>query len=273
MEGELMKKILHSFKEKLLKRCSRAAAGLLCLVLVLAIAPPGAGAGIGDIVSILTSIYGTLRGDIGGVLNNIQGVNTNVRDLHQGMVWPVASLNQARGFVGQVTAQYRDPMWQIHSLATSSASLSNPSQLESLLRSRQTGNLGGLQPAFLRLYQPVPVTSDAPAMERNMIDIDDALALGALKTTVVSDQSGNQMLSLADALEQQASKAAPGSTPLLTAQAQIASLETQAFLQRMLAAELRQEAAKLAHDNALRKRSAETARNLRNQVHDVLSRP
>jgi hypothetical protein len=106
-----------------------------------------------------------------------------------------------------------------------------------------------------------------------MMDMDDASALSALKTTVVSDQSGNQMLVLADQMEQQAAQAAPGSTPLLAAQAQIANLESQAFLQRMLASELRQEATKLAHDNALRKRSAEATRNLRNQVHEILSRP
>ena len=65
------------------------------------------------------------------------------------------------------------------------------------------------------------------------------------------------MLSVADGLEQQAAAAAPGSAPMLTAQAQVANLQNQAMLQRMLAAELRQEATRLAHSNALRKRSAE----------------
>jgi len=273
MEGKTVKKILSTLKAVLSsKRCVRAAA-VLPLVMVLALVPQQANAGIGDIVSILTGIYSTLRGGIGGPLNAIQSVNTNVRDLHQQVVWPVATLNQARGFVGQVTAQYRDPMWQIHTLSTNSATLSSPLQLESVVRSGQVGSVTQMQPLFRRLYQPVPDVSAAPAAERNMMDMDDAASLTALKTTVVSDQDGNQMLSLADQMEEQAAQAAPGSTPLLTAQAQIASLESQAFLQRMLAAELRQEATRLAHDNAARKRSAEAARNLRNQVHQVLSRP
>lgn len=269
-----MKKILSMLSNALRwQRCSRAAAAGLCLILLLALVPQRANAGIGDIITILTSIYSTLRGSIGGTLTSIQGVNANVRDLHQQVVWPVSLINQARGFVGQVTTQYRDPMRQIHTLSNNSATLANASQLESVFRGRQVGGLTQLGPAFQRLYQSVPTANDAPAAERNMMDMDDASALSALKTSVVSDQSGNQMLTLADQMEQQASQAAPGSTPLLTAQAQIANLESQAFLQRMLASELRQEATKLAHENAARKRSAAATRNLRDQVHEMLSRP
>jgi len=274
MGAKEMKKILSMLRKTLRwQRCSRAAAAGLCLILLLALVPQRANAGMGDIISILTSIYSTLRGSIGGTLTSIQGVNANIRDLHQQVVWPVSLVNQAKGFVGQVTAQYRDPMWQIHTLSNNSATLANASQLESVFRSRQVGSLTQLGPVFQRLYQSVPAANDAPTAERNMMDMDDASALSALKTSVVSDQSGNQMLTLADQMERQAAQAAPGSTPLLTAQAQIASLESQAFLQRMLASELRQEATKLAHDNALRKRSAQATRNLRDQLHEILSRP
>jgi len=273
MERQVMKKTLLAFREMLSKRCSRVTAAVLVLLLVFALIPPGANAGIGDIVSILISIYGTLRGGIGGPLNTILSVNTSIRDLHQQVVWPVASLNQARGFVSQVTGQYRNAMWQIHTLPTDSATLINPSQLEAVLRSGQTSGIAQIQAAYQRLYQRLPGANDAPAADRNMLDMDDAFAQEAIKTSVVSDQSGNQMLSFADTLEQQAGQAAPGSTPLLTAQAQIANLESQAFLQKMLATELREEAARLAHDNAVRKRNAGATRNLRDQVHQVLSRP
>ncbi len=254
------------------KREWRAAA-TLCLVIALVFAPVSAHAGVSDLISILTNIYGTLRNGIGTVLNSMQTVNATMRDLQQQSVWPVALVNQARGFVGQMTGQYRNVMWQIHSLPANSATLANPIQLESILRSQRALNVTQLQPVFQRVYQPVPAANDAPSMERNMVDMDDALSQGAMKTAMVSDQSGNQMLSLADALERQAAQAAPGSAPFLTAQAQVANLENQAFLQKILAAELRQEAARLAHENTLRKRSAETARNLRMQVHQVLSRP
>jgi hypothetical protein len=43
---------------------------------------------------------------------------------------------------------------------------------------------------------------------------------------------------------------------MLATQAQVASLESQAYLAKVLASELRQEAAKLAHQNTLPKQSA-----------------
>ena len=60
---------------------------------------------------------------------------------------------------------------------------------------------------------------------------------------------------------------------MLSTQAQVANLETQAYLAKVLASELRQEAAKLAHQNTLLKQSATSTRNLQNQMQQVLSHP
>jgi hypothetical protein len=99
------------------------------------------------------------------------------------------------------------------------------------------------------------------------------MAMDSLKTAMVSDQTTQGMLTLADSLEQQAMTAAPGSAPMVTAQARIADLETQAQLAKMLAAQLRQEATKLAHQNAVLKQSATATRNLQNRIQQVLAHP
>jgi hypothetical protein len=99
------------------------------------------------------------------------------------------------------------------------------------------------------------------------------MAIGAMKTAVASDQATEQMLGVADGIERQAAAAAPGSAPMLTAQAQVANLQNQAMLQKMLAAELRQEAARLAHSNALRKQSVDATNDLRKRMQQILSRP
>ncbi len=242
-------------------------------VLIVLMLPTAANAGVGDIVQLLLSITNTLKGDIGQVLGAIQKVGNAKQSLQQQIAWPINAINQARGFVSQVRAQYSGLAGQIHSIEVSSANLANPKQLESLVRGGQSPRLGQLQPAFLKVYGVVPSATDASAMDRNLMDIDDAMAMGALKTTVISDQATEQMLSAADSLERQSTGTAPGAVPLLTAQAQVANLQGQAFLQRMLAAELRQEAARLAHDNALVKRSAEANRNLRDHMRQILSRP
>jgi hypothetical protein len=105
------------------------------------------------------------------------------------------------------------------------------------------------------------------------MDMDDALAMGSLKTSVLADQTTAGMLTLADSIEQQSATAAPGSGPMLATQAQVASLESQAYLAKVLASELRQEAAKLAHQNTLLKQSAAATRNLQNQIQQVLAHP
>jgi hypothetical protein len=81
------------------------------------------------------------------------------------------------------------------------------------------------------------------------------------------------VLALADVIEQQSTAAAPGSGPMLSTQAQVAELETQALMAKVLAAELRAEAAKLAHRNAWVKQSSASVRNLQNQMQQVLAQP
>jgi hypothetical protein len=234
--------------------------------------PLAANAGVADIITLLTTITSTLQNSIGQVLSGIQTINTTARNFEQQVVWPVTLINQTRAEVAQVRSQFTSLAGQIQSIPTNSASLVNPKQLETLLRSQQSGNLGQISGSYTQVYQTLPQANQATATQRNLMDVDDALALGALKTTTISDQASQRMLNVADGLEQQAALSAPGSASILTAQAQAANLQNQAMLQRMLAAELRQEAAHLAHSNALRKQSADANRTLRNNLQQILSR-
>lgn len=60
---------------------------------------------------------------------------------------------------------------------------------------------------------------------------------------------------------------------MITAQARVADLETQAQLAKMLAAQLRQEATKLAHKNAVLKQSSAATQTLQKQIQQVLVQP
>jgi len=248
------------------KRLAVIAVVALCLLPVTARA-----AGIGDILSFLQTITSTLQGAIGGALSGIQTLNSTINNFRQQVIWPIAAVNQAKSFVNSTRAQYGGLMSQIQAVKNNSASLVNPSQLETAFRSGQTQNIAQLQRVYTAVFAMVPSATDAKPIHRNMMDMDDALAMGSLKTTVISDQTTQGMLALADQLELQSGAAAPGSGPMLAAQAQVADLETQAYMAKMLAAELRQEAAKLAHQNTLLKQSAASTRNLQNQLQQVLS--
>ena len=241
-------------------------AGLLVFV------PLAANAGITDIITLLTTITSTLQDAIGTVLSGIQSIRTTITQFEQQVVWPVGLINQTKNEVTQVRSQFATLAGQIESIPTSSATLANPKQLENLLRSQQTANLGQINASYAQVFQTLPAADQATATQRNLIDVDDAMSLGALKTATASDQGSHQMLSVADSLEQEAAASAPGSAPIVTAQAAVANLQNQAMLQRLLAAELRQDAARLAHANALRKQSADANRQLRNNLLQVLSR-
>jgi hypothetical protein len=167
------------------------------LVLFLAglLVPVAANAGITDIITLLTTISSTLQNAIGTVLGGIQSIRTTITQFEQQVVWPVALINETKNEVAQVRSQFSTLARQIETLPTSSASLANPKQLEGLLRSQQAANLPQINSFYTQVFQTLPPADQATTTQRNLIDVDDALALGALKTATASDQGSQQMLS------------------------------------------------------------------------------
>src|SRR5262249_39062651 len=106
--------------------------------------------------------------------------------------------------------------------------------------------------------------------DRDMSDMDDALTLDSLKTLKATDNATDLELQAADSIENSAALSAPGSAPFLTAAAVTSSVRSQALTQKMLAAELRQDAAHLAHQNGLRKRGAIFTTQLRGMIVNLL---
>ena len=247
---------------------------LVGLVVAACLIPPFARAdGIGDILSLFQTITHSLQGPIGGALGEIQKVSTAINNFRQQIIWPLTLINQTRSFISATRAHYTGLMGQIEGIKNNSATLALPMQLESVFRNAQAGTIAQIPPIYMQVYQPVSQASFAQPLQRNLMDIDDAMAMDSLKTAMVSDQNTQGMLTLADSIEQQAMSAAPGSAPMVTAQARVADLETQAQLAKMLAAQLREEATKLAHQNAVLKQSAMATQNLQNQIQQVLAHP
>lgn len=247
---------------------------LFLFALALLLTPSAArAAGVGDILTLIKTITSTIQGAIGGALGGILTIHNMVNNFRQQIIWPLDQLNQARSFVKSTRSRYGGLMFQIQAIKNNSATLTNPSHLESLLRSGQSGAVDQFQPLYTTVYGDVPSATDARLLQRNVVDMDDALAQGSLKTTVLSDQTTQGMLALADSIDQQSAIAAPGSAPMLATLARISELESQACLAKVLAAELRQEAAKLAHQNSLMKQNAASVRNLMNETQQVLTHP
>jgi hypothetical protein len=222
------------------------------------------------LVEAIQAVLSVINGIIHAALSAINSVRAANNKFYRNVVWPTQLINQARALVTQMINQYRNLMWGIFRINVSSATLPPTRQLEQVMRDQQTNNFGVLTTSYGNAYGPLPTPTAASPADRAMTDMDDALALDNLKTLKATDQAGTLTLQAADQLEGGASQAAPGSAPFLTASAVVASIQSQAVTQKMLAAELRQEAARLAHEGALRKRSATYTGQVANQIINLL---
>lgn len=243
-------------------------AGVLAVALV---APPTAQAQ-GSLVTAIQSVLNVINGLIKTALNAINSVRTAISNFYKQATWPVALINQAKAMVTQMIGQYRSVMQNIFSINLKSATLPNPTALENAMRNHHTNDFASLTTSFGSTYGIVPNTTAASPADRTMMDMDDALAVDNLKTLKMSDAADDLTLQAANSIENAASQAAPGSAPFLTATAVVASIQSQALTQKMLAAELRQEAARLAHENALRKRGATVTGDVNTQILNLLKR-
>jgi hypothetical protein len=244
-----------------------ALAGALAVTLA---APPAAHAQA--LLGVIAAVLSAINGVIATALNAINAVRTAISAFYQQVTWPVALINQAKALIRQTVAQFRGLMQNIFNLNLKSATLANPIALENVMRNHQTSDFGGLTAAYGNIYGAIPAPAAASPADRAMMDIDDALALDNLKLLKETDSADDLTLQAADNLEDAASQAAPGSAPFLTASAVVAGIQSQALTQKMLAAELRQEAARLAHDNALRKRGVGLAGDVNAQILNLLQK-
>jgi len=235
------------------------------IVLTLVVMPPQAKAQ-GGIIPAIQAVLKILNTLILPVVNSIHGTRSANSTFYQTTVWPVPSINQSNSLVLQMIGQYRNLMSGILNVNLRSATLPAPQSMETLIRDHQVNNFVGLTQSFNSTYRTIPTPTDANQSDRDMSDFDDALTLDSLKTLKAADSATDLELQAADSIESAASQAVPGSTPFLTATATSSSIRSQALTQKMLAAELRQEAARIAHQNGLRKRGVMFTTQLRGTI-------
>ena len=208
----------------------------------------------GQFLSVFDAIFSSIQNDIGSSLKTINQIAQQMQKLYQTTVAPLAAINQARGFVVNSINTYRGQMNQVFNTPFTSAVTPGPQEFESILHSRLSTEIPALQTSFASNYGAIPQLNSASPQDRVMMDVNDALGQENLKTSLIADQGADVILQTANQMENQVAVSTPGSNPFLTAQAQVANLRCQAYMQKLLAAELRQEAGRIAYDNVLVKR-------------------
>jgi hypothetical protein len=271
---QILNAVLSAGSESAQRLASRPRTKKRLMIAVLTVASAVALPTLGhaQFLSVFDSIFSFIQSDIGSSLSSVNQIMQQVTKLYQTTVAPLAALNQARGFVATSISNFRNQMNQVFTTPFTSAVTPGPQQFESILHSRLSTQIPSLQTSFTSNYGAIPQANTASPQDRVMMDMDDALGQQNLKTTLVADQGQDLILQTANRMENQVAVSTPGSNPYLTAQAQVANLRCQAYMQMMIAAELRQEAGRIAHDNVLVKRRTTATGGINSLITGTLTR-
>jgi hypothetical protein len=213
--------------------------------------------------NVLNFINNTMRPLLEGIQSASQalrGFLDQLRNLWEQVVWPISEINRARALAQQLIGTFRGLLNNLYSIGVNSAQLPNPTRLESVMRNRQVNDQGQLATAFRQTFGALPAPADVHPEERN---------LDQLRTLKIGDAAADQVLQAAAAVEDEATRLAPGTAAMVSAAAYIASVQSQAHMQKMIAGQLRQEAARIAHDTMILKRGATFTRESRNKMTEL----
>lgn len=199
-------------------------------------------AGLGTINSTLGSV-------IGGGLQAINTVLSDISNFEQTVIWPKQAIAQALGMAGQIQGFYAQ-IRAIFQIPIATATLQNPRQLESILLSRSPGQIPNTTGGYAAVYGVVPTPQNAPPPVRDIIDMTDAVAQDAMERAIAIDAIADQELAAADQINTNVQSATPGSAPIIEAQADAWLVRAHAYTQSALADLMRVRAIDLANNGA-----------------------
>ena len=223
---------------------------------VLAILPTRANGQFGidtaAILAALSKMQSLMTTYIAAPLRTINQYEQSVAKYEQEVMYPLSAINQAKTSVTQFEGQFN----QISSLFrvnVSSATLPQSQNLESLLLSRNAANVPTLTSQFQNVYGFVMPQNAASPQMRTMTDMTDAQAQDAMKRAIEIDALADAELNEANQMGQQISQAAPGSAPILEAEADVWVVRANAYTQAALAELMRTRGIDLANQSKVAK--------------------
>lgn len=219
----------------------------------------------------LNTISGLLKNVVATPLSSIQQIQQDAANFQQQIVYPAAAIDNARGLALEIGGELKQ-VSQLYQLPTNSATLPIPQQLEQKLLSHDPQTVAQIGQNYAAVYGPVIAPTDAPQPIRDLVDMSDAEAQAALKKAVELDALSDVEIAAADQINQQIENSAPGSAPILEAQASAWLVRANAYTQSALAELIRIRSIDLANTGAELKLSAVGANTLRNNTNQALQR-
>jgi hypothetical protein len=212
----------------------KAAAVVLAVLTILPMRAHGQfGIDLAAILAALQKMQSLMSTYISAPLNTINQYEQSVAKYEQQVMYPLAAINQAKSSVTQFENQFSQISNLFH-VNVSSATLPQSSNLESLLLSRNAGNVGSVSTQFQSV-------------------MTDAQSQDAMKRAIEIDALADAELKEADQMGQQITAAAPGSAPILEAEADVWVVRANAYTQAALAELMRTRGIDLANQSAAAK--------------------
>lgn len=219
----------------------------------------------------LSTISSTLGNVIGGGLNGILHVEKGISNFEQTVVWPQNLIHQARSLIGSIQGIFNQ-MQAVMRVPVNSATLSATQQFEQNLLSRNPNQIAQTSAQYSAVYGAVPNAAAASPQTRNMIDMTDATAEAAMKRAIEIDALADLELQAANQINQSIQTAAPGSAPIIEAQADAWLVRANAYTQSATADLMRVRAIGLADASVNAKNGAANAAAVQQQIYNLLKR-
>src|ERR1700758_1097175 len=228
---------------------------LIGCIAILGISPPPAQAQV-CLPCVIQAVLATISQTIGNWLSVINGVISDIRKLYEQTIWPISAINLAKSQIQSIIARFRGVIQSIMTINPHTATLPNPVALENIIRNRAAGDINSVPQVYVNTFRPVPQVGAIAPQDRDMTDMDDALAQDNLMLLKAADQAQDLELQAADQIENlvgnsNINMSAPVSSSLITGAAVPGERKTQAIRKKRGPAMMRQEAGRVAHDNAL----------------------
>jgi hypothetical protein len=208
---------------------------------------------IAAIMAALSKMQSLMNKYMATPLKDINQAEQTTMKYEQEVMYPLNAINRAKSSVMQFESKFTQVSNMFRNLNVSSATLPQSQSLETLLLSRNAGNVSALSSQFQSVYGLVMAQNSASPSVRSMTDMTDAQAQDAMKRAIEIDALADAELSEADQMGQQISQAAPGSAPILEAEADVWVVRANAYTQAALAELMRTRGIDIANQSKVSK--------------------
>jgi hypothetical protein len=158
----------------------------------------------------------------------------------------------------------------VTSQPVASATLPAAQQLEQNILSANSANVASTGADYTTVYLAVPPAAQASPQVQNMVDMGDAVAQDAMKRAIEIDNLANLELQAAQQLNQAIQAAAPGSAPIIEAEADAWLLRANAYTQAATADLMRVRSVGLANQGAAMKLGASASSSMMQKLQNLL---